>query len=139
MLVPVDLRYSHDHQWIRVEGDVWRVGITEFAQEALGEVTMVRIYGASGGVIEHRCTPSPISAGDEMGEIEAFKAMTDLYMPVDAVVVEANAALDDSPTAVNNDPYGDGWLCTVRPNAVGDVGNLLDAQAYRELIGYTDD
>jgi glycine cleavage system H protein len=74
-----------------------------------------------------------------MGEIEAFKAMTDLYMPVDAVVVEANAALDDSPTAVNNDPYGDGWLCTVRPNAVGDVGNLLDAQAYRELIGYTDD
>jgi glycine cleavage system H protein len=139
MLVPVDLRYSQDHQWIRVEGDVWRVGITEFAQEALGEVTMVRIYGASGGVIEQRCTPSPISAGDEMGEIEAFKAMTDLYMPVDAVVVEANAALDDSPTAVNNDPYGDGWLCTVRPNAVGDVGNLLDAQAYRELIGYTDD
>ncbi len=139
MLVPVDLRYSHDHQWIRVEGDVWRVGITEFAQEALGEVTMVRIYGASGGVIEHRCTPSPISAGDEMGEIEAFKAMTDLYMPVDAVVVEANAALDDSPTAVNNDPYGDGWLCTVRPNAASDVGNLLDAQAYRELIGYTDD
>ena len=122
MLVPVDLRYSHDHQWIRVEGDVWRVGITEFAQEALGEVTMVRIYGASGGVIEHRCTPSPISAGDEMGEIEAFKAMTDLYMPVDAVVVEANAALDDSPTAVNNDPYGDGWLCTVRPNAASDVG-----------------
>ncbi len=139
MLVPVDLRYSHDHQWIRVEGDVWRVGITEFAQEALGEVTMVRIYGASGGVIEQRCTPSPISAGDEMGEIEAFKAMTDLYMPVDAVVVEANAALDDSPTAVNIDPYGDGWLCTVRPNAASDVGNLLDAQAYRELIGYTDD
>ena len=139
MLVPVDLRYSHDHQWIRVEGDVWRVGITEFAQEALGEVTMVRIYGASGGVIEHRCTPSPISAGDEMGEIEAFKAMTDLYMPVDAVVVEANAAFDDSPTAVNNDPYGDGWLCTVRPNAASNVGNLLDAQAYRELIGYTDD
>ena len=139
MLVPGDLRYSQDHQWIRVEGDVWRVGITEFAQEALGEVTMVRICGASGGVIEQRCTPSPISAGDEMGEIEAFKAMTDLYMPVDAVVVEANAALDDSPTAVNNDPYGDGWLCTVRPNAASDVGNLLDAQAYRELIGYTDD
>ena len=139
MLVPGDLRYSQDHQWIRVEGDVWRVGITEFAQEALGEVTMVRIYGADGGVIEQRCTPSPISAGDEMGEIEAFKAMTDLYMPVDAVVVEANAALDDSPTAVNNDPYGDGWLCTVRPNAASDVGNLLDAQAYRELIGYTDD
>ncbi len=128
MLVPEDLRYSEDHQWVRVEGDVWRVGITEFAQEALGEVTMVQVATSD----------ATIRAGDEMGEIEAFKAMTDLYMPVDAAVVERNLALADMPTAVNNDPYGDGWVCTVRPAAVADLENLLDASAYRELIGYTD-
>lgn len=133
MLVPDDLRYSEDHQWVRVEGDVWRVGITEFAQEALGEVTMVRIQESASS------TPgTPIAAGEEMGEIEAFKAMTDLYMPIEAVVVQANDALRDAPTVINTDPYGDGWLCTVKPTATADADTLLDAQAYRELIGYTD-
>jgi len=125
MLVPDDLRYSEDHQWVRAEGDLWRVGITEYAQEALGEVTVVRV--TEGQV--------SIGAGDEMGEIEAFKAMTDLYMPVEAVVVERNAALADAPTAVNNDPYGDGWLCTIRPQQATDIADLLDAPAYRKLIG----
>ncbi|HAY68940.1 MAG: glycine cleavage system protein GcvH [Acidimicrobiaceae bacterium] len=127
MLVPNDLRYSRDHQWVRVEGDLLRVGITEFAQEALGEVTMVQLADVQ----------TTVAAGDEMGEIEAFKAMTDLYMPVDAVVVEPNAALAVTPTAVNSDPYGQGWLCTVRPSSAADVNSLLDAQAYLELIGYT--
>lgn len=126
MLVPDDLRYSEDHQWVRVEGDLLRVGITEFAQEALGEVTMVQVADVQ----------TSVGAGDEMGEIEAFKAMTDLYMPVDAVVVESNPALQATPTAINNDPYGNGWLCTVRPTSAADVDALLDAQAYRELIGY---
>lgn len=125
MLVPDDLRYSQDHQWVRAEGDLWRVGITAFAQEALGEVTMVSV--TNGG--------EPIKAGEEMGEIEAFKAMTDLYMPVNAVVVQQNPALLDSPTSVNNDPYGDGWLCTIRPLSADDLASLLDAPAYRELIG----
>lgn len=127
MLVPDDLRYSEDHQWVRAEGDLWRIGITEFAQEALGEVTMVQVIDDG----------EPIPAGDEMGEIEAFKAMTDLYMPAAAVVVEQNAALVDSPTAVNNDPYGAGWLCLVRPLAAEELTSLLDADAYRELIGAT--
>lgn len=126
MLVPDDLRYSEDHQWVRVEGDLLRVGITEFAQEALGEVTMVKVANVQ----------TSVGAGAEMGEIEAFKAMTDLYMPIDAVVVESNAALTVTPTAVNTDPYGQGWLCTVRPTSAVDVDTLLDAQAYRELIGY---
>ena len=127
MLVPNDLRYSRDHQWVRVEGDLLRVGITEFAQEALGEVTMVQLADVQ----------TTVAAGDEMGEIEAFKAMADLYMPVDAVVVEPNAALAVTPTAVNSDPYGQGWLCTVRPSSAADVNSLLDAQAYLELIGFT--
>lgn len=128
MHVPEDFRYSEDHQWIRPEGDVWRVGITAFAQDALGEVTMVALADPQ----------ASIEAGDEMGEIEAFKAMTDLYMPVDAVVLEHNQALLDAPTAINEDPYGAGWLCTVRPTSVADIAKLLDADAYRELIGLTD-
>jgi len=125
MLVPDDLRYSEDHQWVRAEGDLWRIGITEFAQEALGEVTMVRV--SDDGEL--------VGAGDEMGEIEAFKAMTDLYMPAAAVVVEHNIELVDSPRAVNNDPYGTGWLCLVRPVDADELGALLDAAGYLELIG----
>jgi len=130
MLVPDDLHYSPDHQWVRAEGDVWRVGITEFAQEALGEVTMVHIERP-----EEAASTSIIEAGHEMGEIEAFKAMTDLYMPVTASVVEYNDALVEAPTTVNSDPYGAGWLCLVRPEAPDDLAHLLDAAAYRELIG----
>ena len=128
MLVPDDLRYSQDHQWVRAEGELWRVGITEFAQEALGEVTMISVTDGD----------EPVGAGDEMGEIEAFKAMTDLYMPVRAVVVEHNTALADVPTAVNTDPYGEGWLCLIRPTHAEDLDTLLDAQGYRELIGASD-
>lgn len=125
MLVPNDLRYSTDHQWVRAEGDVWRVGITDFAQEALGEVTMVQVAAVD----------ATIGAGDEMGEIEAFKAMTDLYMPAAAVVLEHNASLAETPTAVNNDPYGGGWLCLVRPLSAEAFEELLDADGYRLLIG----
>lgn len=128
MLVPDDLRYSEDHQWVRNEGELWRVGITEFAQEALGEVTMVRVHNGD----------EPVAAGDEMGEIEAFKAMTDLYMPAAAVVVEQNDALATSPTAVNTDPYGAGWLCLVRPESSDDIASLMSADDYRTLIGGSD-
>lgn len=128
MLLPEDLRYSEDHQWVRIEGDLLRVGITEFAQEALGEVTMVRVIESS----------EAIAAGHELGEIEAFKAMTDLYMPVEGTIVELNPALAESPTEINTDPYGAGWLCTVRPSTAAAVEQLLDASAYRKLIGATD-
>jgi len=125
MQVPDDLRYSPDHQWVRPEGEVWRVGITAFAQDALGEVTMVKVAELQ----------ASIGAGEEMGEIEAFKAMTDLYMPVAGVVVEHNDALGDQPTVINSDPYGDGWLCLMRPSTPSDLDELLDAERYRDLIG----
>lgn len=128
MMVPEDLRYSEDHQWIRAEGALCRVGITDFAQEALGEVSSVRLPLGD----------SPIAAGHEMGEIEAFKAMTDLYMPIDATIVETNPKLVDDPVGINRDPYGAGWLCTVRPTNIDDLERLLDAAAYRKLIGTTD-
>lgn len=127
MDVPDQLFYSEDHQWVRVEGELLRVGITAYAQDALGEVTMVQLLEPGAAV----------GAGDEMGEVEAFKAMTDLYMPVAATVVEHNQALAVEPTAINTDPYGAGWVCTVRPVApvTEAMTALLDAAAYRTLIG----
>lgn len=129
MKVPDDLRYSPDHQWVRPEQELWRVGITDFAQDALGEVTLVRLFDSAS---------SGVGSGEEMGEIEAFKAMTDLYMPANASLVAVNPALATTPNLVNADPYGQGWLCTVRPHTPADLDSLLDAAAYRELIGYTD-
>lgn len=127
MDIPDELFYSEDHQWVRIEGELLRVGITAYAQDALGEVTMVQL-------VEPGVT---VGAGDELGEVEAFKAMTDLYMPVAATVVEHNAALAGEPTSINTDPYGAGWVCVVRPHvAVAEATKpLLDADGYRSLIG----
>ena len=125
MPVPDDRWYSEDHQWLQADGDLYRVGLTDYAQDALGEVTLVQL--AESGV--------RIAAGAELGEVEAFKAMTDLYMPVTATVVELNAALADNPTIVNEDPYGSGWLCRVEVESAADVDGLLDGASYRALIG----
>lgn len=125
MPVPDDRWYSEDHQWLQADGDLYRVGLTDYAQDALGEVTLVQLVDQ--GV--------RIAAGAELGEVEAFKAMTDLYMPVTATVVELNAALVENPTIVNQDPYGAGWLCRVQVETAADVDGLLDGASYRTLIG----
>lgn len=125
MAVPQDRRYSVDHQWIMADGNAYRVGLTDFAQEALGEVTLVRFADAG----------ATVTAGAEMGEVEAFKAMTDLYMPVEATILAANPRLGTEPTIVNTDPYGEGWLCRVQVERPNDLESLLDAGAYSELIG----
>lgn len=125
MPVPDDRWYSEDHQWLQADGDLYRVGLTDYAQDALGEVTLVQFVD----------TGVRISAGAELGEVEAFKAMTDLYMPVTATVVGVNAALADNPTIVNQDPYGSGWLCRVEVETASDLDTLLDSASYRALIG----
>ena len=124
MDVPDDLRYSIDHEWVRVEGDVVRIGITDYAQDALGDVVFVDLplVGAA------------VEAGDSLSEIESTKAVSDVYAPVDGDVVEANAALVDTPELLNRDPYGDGWICLLRPSAAAALPDLLDATAYRTLI-----
>lgn len=127
MPVPTDRRYSPDHQWVQPDGDLFRVGLTEFAQEALGEITMVQLLKDPAS--------AAIPAGAEMGEVEAFKAMTDLYMPVNARVVEFNNTLQDTPTAINSDPYGAGWICRISPISRADINELLDADGYSALIG----
>jgi glycine cleavage system H protein len=124
MDIPGDLRYSSDHEWVRVEGEVVRIGITDYAQDALGDVVYVDLpaVGASA------------AAGDSFSEIESTKSVSDIYAPVAGEVVEVNTALADAPELVNQDPYGEGWICVIRPADPASVAALLDADAYRALI-----
>lgn len=120
MHIPTDLRYTRDHEWVRIEGDTATVGITDFAQGELGDIVFVEV-GTVGDAV---------SAGDVFGTIEAVKTVSDLFMPVDGEVVEFNNALDASPDAVNTDPYGAGWIVRVKVAAGADLSGLLDAAEY---------
>ena len=125
MNVPADLRYSREHEWVRVEGNVARIGITDFAQESLGDVVFVQL-------------PDPgldVVAGASAAEIESTKSVSDVYVPVSGVVERVNEALVDAPELVNQDPYGAGWLLEVSLAVPAELEALLDATAYRELVG----
>jgi glycine cleavage system H protein len=124
MNVPEDLRYSSDHEWARLEGGRVRVGITDYAQDALGDVVFVQLpeVGAS------------VALGGSFGEVESTKSVSDLYAPLAGVVVEVNADLVDHPERLNEDPYGDGWVCVLEPADLGQFEQLLDAAAYRTLV-----
>ena len=122
MNVPDDLRYSSDHEWVRTDGPSVRVGITDYAQDALGDVVFVELpeVGAT------------VSAGDSIAEVESTKSVSDIYAPVSGTIVEVNTELADTPERLNEDPYGEGWLFVIEPS--DDNGDLLDAAAYRSLI-----
>jgi len=122
--VPDDLRYTSDHEWVRLVGGLVRVGITDHAQEALGDVVFVQLPepGAS------------VEAGASCSEVESTKSVSDVFAPVTGVVVEVNAELADTPQRLNEDPYGEGWICAIEPADAADVEGLLDADAYRRLI-----
>lgn len=124
MNVPDDLRYSTDHEWVRVEGGRVRVGITDYAQDALGDVVFVQVpeMGAT------------VEAGADLGEIESTKSVSELYAPVAGTVVEVNADLADAPERLNEDPYGDGWICLIEPLDTAAVEGLLDAAGYRASV-----
>ena len=121
MEFPEDLRYTKEHEWVRLEGTHARVGITDFAQDALGDVVYVDVpeVGAS------------VKAGEPFGEVESTKSVSDVYAPVSGTVVERNDALADAPQLVNDDPFGTGWMIVVQPNDAGELDALLDATAYR--------
>jgi glycine cleavage system H protein len=125
MSVPAELRYTSDHEWVRPEGDVVRIGITDYAQDALGDVVYVQLPEVGATVV----------AAGTFGEVESTKSVSDLYAPVSGVVVSVNDALVESPQLLNDDPYGDGWVCTIRPTDLSQVDALLDADAYRSLVG----
>jgi glycine cleavage system H protein len=123
MNVPDDLRYSTDHEWARVQGNRVRVGITDYAQDALGDVVFVDLP-AEGTTVE---------AGGMVGEVESTKSVSEIYAPVAGEVVAVNSALSDAPETLNRDPYGDGWICEIAPSDPSSVDGLLDPSGYRQL------
>jgi glycine cleavage system H protein len=122
--VPDDLRYTTDHEWVRQEGDRVRIGITDYAQDALGDVVFVQVPTV--GVA--------VTAGTSFSEVESTKSVSDIYAPVTGEVVEVNDDLTDSPERLNEDPYGDGWICVLSVGDAAELDGLLDAAAYRTLI-----
>ena len=123
MNFPSNVKYTKEHEWIRQEGDVAYVGITDYAQEQLGDIVFVDIQ-TEGETLE---------AGETFGTIEVVKTISDLFIPVAGEVLEQNAALADQPELVNQDPYGEGWLIKIKPSADADFDSLLDAEAYKAL------
>jgi glycine cleavage system H protein len=123
MLIPEDLRYSRDHEWAKEAQGTVRVGITDYAQDALGDVVYVDLpkVGAT------------VSVGGSLGEVESTKSVSEIYAPVSGTVVAVNDDLSRSPELINSDPYGAGWICEIETGASGDVAALLDAAAYRDL------
>jgi len=124
MNFPTNVKYTKEHEWIRLEGDVAYVGITDYAQEQLGDIVFVDIP-----------TEGETLAADEVfGTIEVVKTISDLFLPVTGEILEQNEALADQPELVNQDPYGEGWLIKIKPTADADFNSLLDAEAYKALI-----
>lgn len=123
MNVPKNLKYSKDHEWLKIDGDTAYVGITDFAQSELGDIVFVEI-DTEGETVE---------AGDVFGTIEAVKTVSDLFMPVSGEILELNAKIDDDPELVNTDPYGDGWLVKIKISDASQVDDLMDAEAYSEM------
>ena len=124
MNLPNNLKYTKDHEWIRVEGEVAFVGITDFAQSELGEIVFV----------ENEKEGETIEANEVFGSIEAVKTVSDLCMPVTGEILEINAALEDAPELVNNDPYGEGWMIKIAVKDAAEIDGLMDAEAYAAFI-----
>jgi glycine cleavage system H protein len=123
MHIPSELRYSSDHEWVRREGDTVTIGITEYAQDALGDVVFVEIpeQGVS------------VSSGDSFTEVESTKSVSDIYAPVSGTIATVNDALENQPELLNSDPYGEGWICSIEMNDPSEFDSLMDADGYRAL------
>jgi len=124
MNIPEELKYTKDHEWVRVEGNIAVVGITEFASKELGDIVFVEVETVG----------EDLDAEETFGSIEAVKTVSDMFMPVSGNVAEFNEILEDAPETINNDPYGEGWIIKVEMSDVAELDNLLDAAAYKALI-----
>lgn len=125
MNIPQDLKYSKDHEWVRVEGDKVTIGITDFAQGELGDIVYVDVDSEG----------ETLGAEEVFGTVEAVKTVSDLFMPVAGEVLELNSILESEPEKINSDPYGEGWIIKVKISDASELDNLLDAAAYKELVG----
>lgn len=124
MNFPANLRYTKDHEWIKLDGNVATIGITDYAQKELGDIVYVEVETIG----------KSLKAGDVFGTVEAVKTVSDLFLPVDGTITELNAALANSPESVNNDPYGEGWMIKMTVNNPPDVATLMDAAAYEKAV-----
>jgi len=121
---PAELRYTHDHEWVRPQGNVWRVGITQFAVDQLGDITLVDLPKEG----------DQVTKGQRFGTIESVKSVSDLYAPVSGKVVAVNTKLKDSPEDVNGEPYGKGWMIDLEPNDKAELSELMPADAYTKHV-----
>ena len=125
MNFPAELKYTKDHEWIKVEGDIAYIGITEFAQRELGDIVYIDISSLG----------KEVAKDEVFGTVEAVKTVSDLFMPVAGTLTEVNSKLDSKPELVNSDPYGDGWMVKITLKDLASVNELLSADSYQELIG----
>ena len=125
MNVPQELKYTKDHEWIKIDGDIATVGITDFAQGELGDIVFVEIE-TEGETLDHEAT---------FGTIEAVKTVSDLFMPVSGEIVEFNSSLETDPETVNSDPYGAGWMVKIKMNDNSQLTELMDAASYEAMLG----
>ena len=126
MEIPADLKFSRDHEWARLTGSTVRIGITDYAQDALGDVVYVDLPSVG----------TAIEAGAPLGEVESTKSVSEIYAPVSGTIVSVNADLSGSPESINSDPYGGGWICEIEISSTSAVEELLDADAYRDLTAH---
>ena len=125
MNVPSDLRYTADHEWVKIDGDIATVGVTDFAQGELGDIVFVEVETEG----------EELEAEEVFGTIEAVKTVSDLFLPLAGKVIAFNEALDDDPALINSDPFGDGWVIKLKMSNVADLESLMDAEAYKNTIG----
>ena len=125
MNIPEELRYTEEHEWVKLDGNVATVGITDFAQSELGDIVYLEIDTLD----------SEIDSNDVFGTVEAVKTVSDLFMPVNGKVIEVNSSLEDNPEVVNNDPYGDGWIIKIEVSNPSDIDALMNSEEYKNLIG----
>ena len=124
MKIPEDLKYTKDHEWVRVDGNVATVGVTDFAQSELGDIVFVEI----------ETLDEELEKEEVFGSVEAVKTVSDLFMPIGGTIIEINENIESSPELVNSDPYGEGWMIKIEINEASDIENLLTAEAYSNLI-----
>jgi glycine cleavage system H protein len=124
MNIPAELKYTKDHEWVKLEGDIATIGITEFAQSELGDIVYVEVETVGESMAQE----------EVFGSVEAVKTVSDLFLPMSGEIIELNAALEDNPELVNNDPYGAGWMVKVRVSDVAEFAALLDAEAYAQEV-----
>ena len=125
MNIPENLRYTKDHEWLKADGNIATIGITDFAQGELGDIVFLDITSAG----------QTLSAGNIFGTVEAVKTVSDLFMPVSGKVIAVNSGLDKNPAAVNKDPYGEGWMVRIELSDASELGALLSAEEYKKQIG----